>query len=184
MMLQTLKAGAFFKLHKWYPEDGSQTRVTIYRPRQRPCSSSNLTASNQWPLTMASYHNSDISFGNLWQRHHRFYGGLVDGADTTSLLLKLLVEKATKSLLPTMLGTTSSDELMAKDGITRPRTQWYQEHSNHLYQNLMGLLSRSMGVWKRLWYPTCTLFTITPFKSCVASQMPNAEYCSWLWVCW
>ena len=66
----------------------SQTRVMInLSPTPTTLlASSNLTASNQWLFNDGIYYNSDTSFGTF-DKDIMFLCGLVDGADTTSLLL-------------------------------------------------------------------------------------------------
>ena len=82
------KAGAFFKLHKWYPEDGFPDKgydkfIAYANDLARIVKSHSL---KPMAFNDGIYYNSDTSFGTL-TKTSSFLCGLVDGADTTSLLL-------------------------------------------------------------------------------------------------
>ena len=142
------KGWSVLQAYKWYPEDGFPDKgydkfIAYANDLARIVKSHGL---KPMAFNDGIYYNSDTSFGtfdkdiivSMWT------GGW-GGYDVASS--KLLVEKATKSLIPTMLGTTSSDEMpMAKDGTTSTKDSMVSRTlQSLLYQNLMGLLSRSSG---------------------------------------
>ncbi len=107
--------------------------------RQRPClASSNLTKLKP-PLTMVATLALEP-----WQRHRFYVTGGWGGYDVASS--KLLVEKG-HQILNTNDVATSSDEMpMAKDGITRPRTQHGIKNTPITsVPKSWGYLSRSSG---------------------------------------
>ena len=121
MMLQTPKAGAFFRAYKWYPEDGfpdkgydkfiayaNDLARIVKSHGLKPMAFNDGTSTTIATLALELL-TKDIIV-SMWT------GGW-GGYDVASS--KLLVEKAPKSLIPTMLGTMFSVEMpMAKAGTT------------------------------------------------------------------
>ncbi len=91
-------------------------------------------------------------------------------------------------IIPTMLGTTSSDENADdQDGITSTRTQWYQEHSNHFCAIWWGYLSVHQGVWWLLGRIRSHLHAIHhPRLFKLIRQLRKCQCWilrGWLWIC-
>ena len=78
-----------------------------------------------------------------------FLCGLVVGVATMLLLLNYWLKRATKSLIPMMLGTTSSDEMLtAKVGTISIRGSMVLKiHQSHLFQKQKELIFHSSVVW-------------------------------------
>ena len=144
------KGWSVLQAYKWYPEDGFPDKgydkfIAYANDLARIVKSHGL---KPMAFNDGIYYNSDTSFGSFDKDIIvSMWTGGWGGYDVASS--KLLAEKGHQILIPTMLGTTSSDEKpMAKAGTTSTKDSMVSRTLQSLrYQNPTEQLFHSSVVW-------------------------------------